>query len=101
MTSRREINVPGRMKKDFLGFEIKQMRKISITAVRSDEVLGINGVAWTPHIVIMPIRFLDCFLTRVPTDNFSLEKTTTTLGSYHAASSTPYLTMSLSSSESR
>ena len=101
MTSRREINVAGRTKKFFLGFEIKQMRKISITAVRSDEVLGINRVARTPHIVIMPTRSLDCFFTRVSMVNFSLEKTTTTLGSFHAASSTPYLTMSLSNSESR
>ena len=72
VTSRREINVAGRRKINFLGFEIKQMRKIYITAVRSDEVLGINGVARTPHIIIMRTRSIDRFLTTVPMENFSI-----------------------------
>ena len=72
MTSRQEINVAGRRKINFLSFEIKQMRKIYITAVRSDEVLGINGVARTPHIIIMPTRSINRFLTTVPMENFSI-----------------------------
>lgn len=56
--------------KNFWVIEIKQMRKISITAVRSDKVLGINRITWTAHIIIT--RSIDRFLTIVSMEKFSL-----------------------------